>query len=127
MRQERFTEQAQEALQSSQQMAMQLKHSQWDVEHILLALLAQQKGLVGEIFKELGVDIEATRRKVEASLESTPKVAYQTGQPPKGHAATTKKVQSRSHRRLAPRRPRGEFEVKELQQSRAAFARCAIV
>ena len=34
MRQERFTEQAQEALQASQQMAMQYKHSQWDVEHI---------------------------------------------------------------------------------------------
>jgi ATP-dependent Clp protease ATP-binding subunit ClpC len=80
MRQERFTEQAQEALQSSQQMAMQLKHNQWDVEHILLALLAQKKGLVGELFKEMGVDIEATRRKVEESLESTPKVAYQTGQ-----------------------------------------------
>ena len=80
MRQERFTEQAQEALQSSQQMAMQLKHSQWDVEHILLALLTQQKGLVGEIFKELGVDVVATRRKVEDALDSTPKVTYQTGQ-----------------------------------------------
>jgi ATP-dependent Clp protease ATP-binding subunit ClpC len=44
MRQERFTEQAQEALQTSQQMAMQFKHSQWDVEHILLALLVQQRG-----------------------------------------------------------------------------------
>jgi ATP-dependent Clp protease ATP-binding subunit ClpC len=80
MRQERFTEQAQEALQSSQQMAMQFKHNQWDVEHILLALLTQQKGLVGEIFKDLGADIEATRRKVQNALEGEPKVAFQTGQ-----------------------------------------------
>ncbi len=80
MRQERFTEQAQEALQASQQMAMQYKHSQWDVEHILLALLIQQQGLVGEVLKELKVDGEALRNRVEEVLENTPKVAYQTGQ-----------------------------------------------
>ncbi len=80
MRQERFTEQAQEALQASQQMAMQYKHSQWDVEHILLALLIQRQGLVGEILKELKVDIDAIRNRVEEILESTPKVAYQTSQ-----------------------------------------------
>jgi ATP-dependent Clp protease ATP-binding subunit ClpC len=80
MRQERFTEQAQEALQTSQQMAIQFKHSQWDVEHILLALLMQQRGLVGEIFKELGIDADSIRRKTEEALENTPKVAYQSGQ-----------------------------------------------
>ena len=80
MRQERFTEQAQEALQASQQMAMQFKHSQWDVEHILMALLTQRQGLVGEILKELNVDIDNTRNRVEETLEKTPKVSYQTGQ-----------------------------------------------
>jgi ATP-dependent Clp protease ATP-binding subunit ClpC len=80
MRQERFTEQAQEALQASQQMAMQFKHSQWDVEHILLALLVQRQGLVGEILKEINVDAELMRNRVEEALERTPKVSYQTGQ-----------------------------------------------
>jgi ATP-dependent Clp protease ATP-binding subunit ClpC len=80
MRQERFTEQAQEALQASQQMAMQFKHSQWDVEHILMALLIQQQGLVGEILKELSVNINNTRNRVEETLGKTPKVSYQTGQ-----------------------------------------------
>jgi ATP-dependent Clp protease ATP-binding subunit ClpC len=80
MRQEKFTEQAQEALQASQQMAMQFKHSQWDVEHILLALLVQRQGLVGEILKELNVDIDTTRNRVEEALDRTPKVSYQTGQ-----------------------------------------------
>ena len=80
MRQERFTEQAQEAIQASQQLAMQFKHSQWDVEHILLALLIQKQGLVGDILKELNVDGEAIRNRVEAILEKTPKVAYQTVQ-----------------------------------------------
>jgi ATP-dependent Clp protease ATP-binding subunit ClpC len=80
MRQERFTEQAQEAIQASQQMAMQYKHSQWDVEHILLALLIQKQGLVGEILKELNVEVEAVRNQAEEALEKTPKVEYQTGQ-----------------------------------------------
>jgi ATP-dependent Clp protease ATP-binding subunit ClpC len=80
MRQERFTEQAQEALQASQQIAMQFKHSQWDVEHILLALLLQRQGLVGEILKEINVDAETIRNRVEEVLQKTPKVAYQTGQ-----------------------------------------------
>ncbi len=80
MRQERFTEQAQEAIQASQQMAMQYKHSQWDVEHILLALLVQSQGLVGEVLKELKVEVETVRDQVEEVLEKTPKVAYQTGQ-----------------------------------------------
>jgi ATP-dependent Clp protease ATP-binding subunit ClpC len=80
MRQEKFTEQAQEALQSSQQLAVQHKHSQWDVEHILLALLIQRQGLVGEIFKELNVDIDMTINRVEDVLTGTPQVSYQTGQ-----------------------------------------------
>ena len=62
MRQERFTEQAQEAMGASQQLVREFKHSQWDVEHILLALLQQEKGLVSDIIKELGVDIEFLKK-----------------------------------------------------------------
>ncbi|MDP2931370.1 MAG: AAA family ATPase, partial [Chloroflexota bacterium] len=80
MRQERFTEQAQEALAASQQLVTQYHHSQWDVEHILLALLQQEKGLVNDILKELGVDAAAMRKQVEAALDKTPKVAYEAPQ-----------------------------------------------
>jgi len=80
MRQERFTEQAQEALALSQQLVQQYQHSQWDVEHILLALLQQEKGLVGDIFRELGVDAEAVKREAAVVLEKSPKVAYETPQ-----------------------------------------------
>jgi len=80
MRQERFTEQAQEALALSQQLVQQYHHSQWDVEHILLALLQQEKGLVGDILRELGVDAEAVKWEVVAVLEKSPKVAYETPQ-----------------------------------------------
>ena len=80
MRQERFTEQANEALQASQQMVMQYKHSQWDVEHVLLSLLMQQQGLVGDILKEMGVDVETVRNQVDEILKKTPQVSHEQGQ-----------------------------------------------
>jgi len=80
MKQERFTEQAQEALTLSQQLVQQYHHSQWDVEHILLALLQQERGLVGDILRELGVDAEAVKQEVVAVLEKSPKIAYETPQ-----------------------------------------------
>ncbi|MFC2012267.1 ATP-dependent Clp protease ATP-binding subunit [Chloroflexota bacterium] len=80
MRQEGFTEQAQEALALSQELVRQYKHNQWDVEHILLALLQQARGLVGDILRELGVSVDDVRRQVEAAMEKMPKVAYETGQ-----------------------------------------------
>ncbi|MFC1916655.1 ATP-dependent Clp protease ATP-binding subunit [Chloroflexota bacterium] len=78
MRQERFTEQAQEALALSQELVRQYQHSQWDVEHILLALLQQEKGLVGDILQELGLDGGAVKERVKAALEKVPRVAYET-------------------------------------------------
>ncbi len=80
MRQERFTEQAQEALALSQELVRHYRHSQWDVEHILLALLQQEKGLVGDILRELGVDVEVVKQQVEAVLEKSPHLAYEGAQ-----------------------------------------------
>jgi ATP-dependent Clp protease ATP-binding subunit ClpC len=80
MRQDKLTEQAQEAIAASQQLVSELHHGQWDTEHILLALLQQEKGLVSDILREMGVDIEAVKRPVLASLEKIPKVAYGTGE-----------------------------------------------
>jgi len=76
MRQERFTEQAWDALAASQQILVGLNQNQWDVEHILLALLQQEKGLVGDILREIGVDVEAVKREVETVVEGMPKIAY---------------------------------------------------
>jgi ATP-dependent Clp protease ATP-binding subunit ClpC len=80
MRQERFTEQAQEALALSQELVRQFHHSQWDVEHVLLALLQQERGLVGEVLTALAVDIDTVKREVEAALGKTPRVAYEVTQ-----------------------------------------------
>ncbi|MGH2461418.1 MAG: Clp protease N-terminal domain-containing protein, partial [Chloroflexota bacterium] len=75
---ERFTERAQEALQHAQQLLVELRHNQLDVEHLLLALLDQQEGLAVEILERLGVDVQAFRRRIWEALESSPRV-YQAG------------------------------------------------
>jgi ATP-dependent Clp protease ATP-binding subunit ClpC len=80
MRQEKYTEQAQEALSLSQQLVLQYHHSQLDVEHVLMALLTQEKGLVRDLVKELGADIEGIRTEVDAALNRSPKLGYQTQQ-----------------------------------------------
>ncbi len=80
MRQDRFTEQAQEVLAESQQLVRQLRHAQWDVEHILLAMLTHQGNLAQDVFRRLGVDLEAMRARVEEALLRTPKLAYDTPQ-----------------------------------------------
>jgi ATP-dependent Clp protease ATP-binding subunit ClpC len=80
MRQDRFTEQAQQAIATSQELVQQMQHSQWDVEHILLALLMQREGLVGEILKELNIDVESSRNQVETALDKAPKVSFESGQ-----------------------------------------------
>ena len=77
MKQEKFTEQAQTALAASQEIVRRYSHNQWDVEHILLALLEQENGLIPEILSEMEVNVEAAKRQVEASLNKAPKVTYQ--------------------------------------------------
>ena len=76
MRQDRFTQQAQEVLAASQEMVREQKHSQWDVEHVLLALLQYPDGLAGKILEKLDVDATGLRDKVAAHLSEAPKLAH---------------------------------------------------
>ncbi|MBI2859956.1 MAG: AAA family ATPase [Chloroflexi bacterium] len=80
MRQERFTELAQQALAASHEIVQQYHHSQWDIEHVLLALLQQEEGLVVQILEELNIDAGAVKGEVEAVLDKVPRVAFETGQ-----------------------------------------------
>ncbi len=80
MRPERFTEQAREILANSQAIAARYRHIQWDVEHILLALLEQESGLTLQILGRLGVNVEAVKKRVEDSLDRAPKATHESAQ-----------------------------------------------
>ena len=76
MRQDRFTEGAQEVLAESQQLVRTERHSQWDVEHVLMALLTHERGIMPALLEKLGVDTARLRDAVAKSLAKTPKLHY---------------------------------------------------
>src|SRR5687768_15219969 len=79
MQSNRFTQQAQEALQRAQELLGELRHNQLDTEHILLALLQQPEGLAPKVLEKLGADAELIRRRVRDALDRAPKVSQTYG------------------------------------------------
>ena len=77
---DQFTEQAQEILGISQEIVRRYRHSQWDSEHILMAILEQEQGLLVDILKEIGVSIVDMRRRLDQILEDASKVAGESSQ-----------------------------------------------
>ncbi len=80
LRPDNFTELAQQVLRESQEVARRYRHSQWDAEHILAALLEQERGAPADMLAELGVPLAAMRDRLRAALEAAPKLAQDTSQ-----------------------------------------------
>ena len=80
LRSEDFTEQAQLVLQDSQEMVRSYRHSQWDVEHVLMAMLNQEDGIPGRILEHLGISVNAVKARLEQFLDASPKLANAAGQ-----------------------------------------------
>ena len=80
MRNDRFTEQAQEVISASQQLVRDERHSQWDVEHVLFALLALPNGLARDIFAAAQVDSDAMLRSLQEKLKNGPKLGNEVVQ-----------------------------------------------
>ncbi|MCH2676212.1 MAG: hypothetical protein MK099_10900, partial [Dehalococcoidia bacterium] len=74
LRPDQFTEQAQEVLHNSQDLVRKYSHSQWDVEHILLALLQLDNGTPAEILGQIGAQTDSIKAQFDYAIESTPKV-----------------------------------------------------
>jgi ATP-dependent Clp protease ATP-binding subunit ClpB len=77
----RFTEKAQEALQSAQKLGMRFDHQQIDVEHLFLAMLDQEKGLAPAILTKAGVSLDALNVRLQRELEKLPRVTGAGGAP----------------------------------------------
>src|SRR5436305_5790410 len=77
----RFTEKAQEALQAAQRLGVRLGYQQIDVEHVLMALLDQERGLAPAILNKAEVSPEAVKIRVQRELERQPRVSGSGGAP----------------------------------------------
>src|SRR6516162_8285195 len=75
MDQNRFTEKSQEALSAAHRLAGKLNHQQMDVEHLLLALLDQERGLATSILNKAEVPVDALKLRVQRDLERLPRVS----------------------------------------------------
>jgi ATP-dependent Clp protease ATP-binding subunit ClpB len=78
---DKLTVKAAEALQAAQSQAMQLGHSEITPEHLLLALVTQDEGIVPPILQAVGVSPAALTQRLKDALARLPRVSGTT-QPP---------------------------------------------
>ena len=74
MRIDRLTIKSQEALQAAQDFANRAGSPDLNVEHLLLALIDQQEGVVTPILQKVGVDVQAIKSEVDEAIRKGPKV-----------------------------------------------------
>ncbi|MGN1388822.1 MAG: ATP-dependent chaperone ClpB [Bulleidia sp.] len=74
---EKYTQKAQEALASCQEIAVSEGHQQIDGEHLHLALMRQQDGLIPKLVKYMGVDAGGVTADLQKEMDKIPKVSGQ--------------------------------------------------
>ncbi|MFO7595138.1 MAG: Clp protease N-terminal domain-containing protein, partial [Desulfocurvibacter africanus] len=77
----KFTQKSRDAVAEAQAEAVRLGHQQIDAEHLLLALVRQENGLVPNLLSKAGYDPEAYAKAVQDELERMPKVSGPGAQP----------------------------------------------
>ncbi|EKT80846.1 ATP-dependent chaperone ClpB [Rhodococcus opacus M213] len=102
-----LTEKSREALQEAQNVATRMGHTEVDGEHLLLALVDQQEGLVPRLLEQAGANVDALRSDLERELSRRPKVS--------GPGATPGQVTITQ--RLAKLLDAAEREAKRLKDS----------
>ncbi len=81
MNPEKLTIKAQEALASAQALAQEYQHQQVENDHLLLSLLQQKDGVVGQITKKVGADNAAIETELRSELAKSPKVSGSNNPP----------------------------------------------
>ncbi len=74
MKLDQFTEKAQAAVLDARDIAQEYSHAQIEPEHLLLALLRQEDGVVPQLITRISGDYRPLYEEVEASLKARPKV-----------------------------------------------------
>ena len=78
-----LTQKSQEALHDAQTKALRFGHTEVDVEHLLLALLDDQDGLIPRLLARMDVEAGRLRVAVQRELESRPRVSGAGQQQPR--------------------------------------------
>jgi len=73
----KFTLRSQEAIENAQNFAVEFNHPQIEPDHLLLALITQEDGLVRNILSKLEADPDAVEARVREVLAAMPKVSGQ--------------------------------------------------
>jgi len=80
MNYDKFTIKAQEALNEAAGIAQKNDHSQIESEHLLLALLRQENGIVAPIVERIGGDVAGLSADVESLVKQAPKIYGEAAQ-----------------------------------------------
>src|SRR5947209_6181024 len=72
---ERMTERVQDALNSAYSLALSEHNTQTTPEHLLAALLTQERGIVPDVVKAAGGDPAQLERKVEQAIGRLPRLS----------------------------------------------------
>src|SRR5919107_140394 len=82
MRPDRFTIKTQEALTAAQRIALARGNPQVTPQHLLVALLEQEGGIVAPILRKANADAEGVRRRANAAIDEQPTVSGDVNQEP---------------------------------------------
>src|SRR6201996_7493985 len=74
----KFTEKSQTALTEAQAIGTRRQHQAVDVEHLALALLEQEEGLVPRLLEKAGVSPDLVKEKLQEALDRIPRVSGDT-------------------------------------------------
>ncbi len=75
----KFTHKAQQAIADAQSIASRYKHQQVDNEHVMLALLDQEDGLIPHLLEKMDKSVSEIRGDIEQYLAGLPKVSGPPG------------------------------------------------
>ena len=81
MQLDRFTIKSQEAIQQAIRLAADRRNSETAPEHLLLALLDQEEGIVGPVLRKVGADPGALRSEVGGALDRLPTITAGAREP----------------------------------------------
>ena len=77
MNMQKFTQKSLEALQNAQQIAIQNQNSQVEQEHLMLALINDENGLIKELLEKMKISQEF-KTQIEKVVKNKPKIISNT-------------------------------------------------